>query len=65
MLVTGILLLAFGVSFFFFDTVSLFHKDKVVNLGTREMKTRSQTAWVPQAVAFGCIAAGLALILLA
>jgi hypothetical protein len=65
MFILGLLCLAFGVLFLFFDVVTVFSHERVINLGRAEVCTRPQTIWIPRTVALAACVVGVALMLAA
>lgn len=65
MFILGLLCLAFGVLFLFFDVVTVFSRERVINLGRAEVSTRPRTIWIPRTVALAACVGGVALMLAA
>lgn len=63
MFILGLILLAFGVLFLFFDTVAVLSRERVMNLGRVEVSTRPRTIWIPRTLAFGACIIGVAMML--
>lgn len=65
MFILGLLCLAFGVLFLFFDVVAIFSHERVINLGRVEVSTRPRTIWVPRTLALAACVVGVALMVAA